>query len=114
MTYQERLAAFVADHPDRVAERGVCRFCGVSMEDRINEALTDHSWVVVGTVPIVDDWERIDYLRDNDVPAYSKAMAHRGLLGQWPWRHNCHCHGTTQDIGETTAAVKAWHDAYWG
>lgn len=88
MTYHERLLAFVADHPDRVAQRGVCRFCGVAMEDRVNEALTDHSWVVVGTLPPEDHWARIDHLRDHDVPAYSAAMAHRSLLGQWPWQHN--------------------------
>lgn len=26
---------------------------------------------------------------------------------------DCHCHGTTEDIGQTIPEVKAWHDAYW-
>lgn len=27
---------------------------------------------------------------------------------------DCHCHGTTEDIGQTTDEVLAWHVEYWG
>lgn len=27
---------------------------------------------------------------------------------------DCHCHGTTEDIGQTIPEVLAWHVEYWG
>lgn len=92
-TYPERLATYLAAHPDAAAtgvlHTSTCATCGVAMEDRVNTTRTDHSWHAVGLVETIDPWQRLDeLLADGDVSAYSAAKAHRGLAGRWPWDHN--------------------------
>lgn len=93
----------------RVLGTGACASCGAPMLLRATPALDDTSWTLAADNGVrVDDYAILDRLEARRVDLYSAAVAHRGLLGSWPWSHH-HAPALDEASRERHSAIVAAH-----